>query len=332
MRFAIAFQSDKSPAEYREIAAAVDTYLFDTVSVYNDLLFQPALGPLLWMAPELKRARNIGFAALNPYTLHPVEIAGQVALLDMATSGRAYLGLARGAWLEQVGVLQPKPAQTLREAAICVRRLLAGDTGEFLGKVFHLRDGTKLNYSPIRPRVPIMIGTWGSHTAQMAGELADEIKIGGSANPAMVAVLAPHLRNGEKKAGRVGEPVGVCFGAVTVIDEDRAAAREKVRREAALYLPIVAALDPTLDDPEWLKRVQALSTVKDYEAIGRLISDELLEKFAFAGNAQDVIRQTEKLIDAGATRVEYGTPHGLCNPLDGIKLLGEKVLPHFVSM
>ena len=40
--------------------------------------------------------------ALNPYTLHPMEIAGQIAVLDLATHGRAYLGLARGSWLDQL--------------------------------------------------------------------------------------------------------------------------------------------------------------------------------------------------------------------------------------
>ena len=37
---------------------------------------------------------RIGPSCLNPFTLHPVEIAGQIAALDTASSGRAFLGLA----------------------------------------------------------------------------------------------------------------------------------------------------------------------------------------------------------------------------------------------
>jgi 5,10-methylenetetrahydromethanopterin reductase len=118
------------------------------------------------------------------------------------------------------------------------------------------------------------------------------------------------------------------MGAVTVVDNDRKAARELVRREAALYLPVVASLDPTLEDPEWLARIQAAAERSDYEYISRQISDEMLERFAFAGNHEDIIRQVEKLIEAGASRVEFGTPHGL-NPAEGVRLLGEKVLPYF---
>jgi len=49
----VAIQGNKTPAEYAALARLIDQYAFDVVSVYNDLLFQPALGPLLWMAPHL---------------------------------------------------------------------------------------------------------------------------------------------------------------------------------------------------------------------------------------------------------------------------------------
>ena len=63
----------------------------DVLSVFHDLLYQPAIGPLLLMARKTERIR-LGPAALNPFTLHPYEIAGQTAMLDLASDGRAYLG------------------------------------------------------------------------------------------------------------------------------------------------------------------------------------------------------------------------------------------------
>ncbi len=326
-RFSIAFQSNKTPAEYQALAGLVDAYPFDVVSVYNDLLFQPALGPLILMAQRLRHAQ-IGFAALNPYTLHPLEIAGQAAVLDMVSGGRSYLGLVRGSWLDRVGIEGKKSFQTLREATLLVKHLLARDPAPFEGQIFQLAADSTLNYTPLRPDVPIMIGTWGKLTSRMAGEIANEIKIGGSSNPAMVGVLQTEIAAGEAKAGRKAGTVGICLGAVTVVDEDREAARALVRREAALYLPVVAELDPTLQDPEWLQRIQEAASRQDYEYISRQISDDLLDKFAFAGNPRDIIRQVENIIESGASRVEFGTPHGL-NPEVGIRLLGEKVLPHF---
>ena len=73
------------------------------ISVFHDLLFQPAIYPLLLIARATERVR-LGPAALNPSTLHPVELAGQAAALDLASGGRAYLGLVAGAWLDRLGL------------------------------------------------------------------------------------------------------------------------------------------------------------------------------------------------------------------------------------
>ena len=263
LRVGIAFQGDKRPGEYAELARLVDGYGFDVVSVYNDLLYQPALGPLLWMAPHLARA-TLGPAALNPYTAHPIEIAGQVALLDLATDGRAYLGLARGAWLDALGIEQARPLATLREAMLLVCHLLAGRREPFVGDVFGLVADATLRYAPVRAHVPLTLGTWGLRTARLAGAHADEVKVGGSTNPALVGHLRPALDAGAADVGRAPGKVGVCLGAVTVVDEDRAAARARARSEVALYLPVVARLDPTIDDPEWLARIESAAARGDY--------------------------------------------------------------------
>jgi 5,10-methylenetetrahydromethanopterin reductase len=327
--FGVAFQSDKTPAEYRGLAEVVDRYPFDVVSVYNDLLYQPALGPLLWMAPFIRRAQ-VGPAALNPYTLHPLEIAGQAALLDWATEGRAYLGLARGAWLDRIGVAQPRPVQTLRETVLLVRHLLARRAEAFEGQVWRHPAGAPLQFAPLRASLPVTIGTWGPATARMAGEVADEIKIGGSANPEMVSRLRPAVAEGCQRAGRPPDAVGVCLGAVTVVDADREVARRIARREVALYLTVVAGLDPTTD-PEWLACVQAATARNDLDAITRSVSDDVLDRFAFAGCPRDLVRQVERIAEAGATRVEFGTPLGR-DAGEAIRLLGQQVLPAFSGL
>ena len=300
MRFGIALQGNKAPEEYVALAKLIDQYAFDVVSVYNDLFFQPAIGPLLVMAPHLRMAQ-LGPAALNPTTLHPVEIAGQIAFLDLVTRGRAYLGLARGAWLDNIGIVS---RNSLRSAVLTIRALWRGDD---------------IHYPRFRNNVPITIGTWGPRTARMAGELADEVKIGGSANPLMATYLAEFIREGERRAKRREGSVGICVGAVTVVDTDGDLALKKAREEVALYAPVVAPLDPWLREADWVARLTAPATV---------IPDEALAQLAFAGTPEDIVRQVRALAAAGVTRVEFGTPHGL-DAREGIRLLGERVLPSF---
>src|SRR5690349_24375811 len=131
----IAFQSDQPLAAYGALARAAEGYGFDGVTVYNDMLYQPAWLPLLEIARHTRRVR-IGPAAVNPFTCHPINIAGNIALLDEASEGRAYLGLARGAWLDFLGLQPRQPVAALREAFECVRQLLLRSAEPYVGQVF----------------------------------------------------------------------------------------------------------------------------------------------------------------------------------------------------
>lgn len=264
--------------------------------MYHDLLDQPAIGPLLLMARVTERIR-LGPAALNPFTLHPYEIAGQIAMLDAVSSGRAFLGLAKGAWLDRLGIEEARPLAALKEAVEIIRALLAGDENGVAGERFTLTPGTKLSYPRSRNSVPLMIGTWGPATARWAAGVADELKIGGSANPDLVPVVREWIGNPD---------VGVVVGCVSVVDEDGDWARERARMAVEPYLAVVAHLDPTLE-------------LRDGQT-------PPLERFCIAGTPEEVAARVVELWDAGAGRVELGTPQGR-TPTTGVDLICERVLP-----
>jgi 5,10-methylenetetrahydromethanopterin reductase len=308
----LGLQGNRAPAEYATLARLAEQYGFDVLTVFSDLMYQPAIVPLMVAALNTSGIR-LGPACLNPFTLHPVEIAGQIAALDLASNGRAYLGLARGAWLEKIGIEQARPVRALREAAEIVRLLLAGDRSGYDGRVFSLVPETRLQFEVQRPRVPLLIGTWSPEIAALAGEIADEVKIGGSANPAMVRRMREMVDVGTKRASRSPDDVGIVVGAVTVVAEDGAAARRLARSAVTIYLDVVGRLDSTSDVPA-----------------GEIISDDVLDRFAMAGTPEQVAEQAAALFDAGAHRVEFGSPHGLTAE-EGIRLLGERVLPRLPS-
>jgi 5,10-methylenetetrahydromethanopterin reductase len=247
---------------------------------------------LLTIAAATQRVR-LGPAALNPSTLHPVELAGQAAALDIASGGRAYLGVVAGAWLDRLGLDERRPVERMREAVEIIRRLLAGDRDGYAGKRFTLASGAGLQYEPARKRIPLMIGTWKPRMAALAGEVADEVKIGGCANPDMVRLMREWIGN---------DDVGIVVGAVTVVAEDGGAAREHARREVEMYLEIVGGLDPTIKGPP------------------------PLEKVTIAGTPEEVAEHVRRLFDAGVKRVEFGTPQGF-DTTAGVDLLCDRVLP-----
>jgi 5,10-methylenetetrahydromethanopterin reductase len=322
----IAFQTDKPVSAYGPLAATAEGYGFDGVTVYNDMLYQPAWLPLLEIA-RATRWVHIGPAAVNPFTCHPINIAGNIALIDEAAQGRAYLGLARGGWLDFVGLNPPHAVTALAEAFRAVRHLLRQETTPLAGKVFSLAGGDSLRWPILRSDLPFLLGSWGVQTIQACIDQIDELKIGGSANPAVGPFYRQVLADSATNAGRAPGAVGLAIGAVTVVDLDGHAARTRARREVALYLPVVAALDPTMQiDPELLARLQSAAARYAFDEAAALVSDELLDRFAFAGAPEQVAAHADALFRAGFTRVEFGTPHGL-TPQEGVRLLGEHVLP-----
>lgn len=264
--------------------------------MYHDLLDQPAIGPLLLMARVTERIR-LGPAALNPFTLHPYEIAGQIAMLDSVSDGRAFLGLAKGAWLDRLGLEEDRPLAALREAVAIITALLAGDDSGVAGERFTLEPGTTLSYPRVRDAVPLLIGTWGPATARWAGTVADELKLGGSANPDLLPVARGWLG---------GSDVKIVVGSVSVVDEDGEWARERARAAVEPYLGVVAHLDPTLE----LEPGQPPP----------------LDRFCIAGTPEEVAARIVELWEAGAERVELGTPQGR-SPLAGVDLICARVLP-----
>jgi 5,10-methylenetetrahydromethanopterin reductase len=130
-----------------------------------------------------------------------------------------------------------------------------------------------------------------------AATVADEVKLGGTANPDVVRVAR----------GWVGSPdVKVVTGCVTVVDEDGEWALTRAAEIVQGYLGVVSHLDPTLDlEPG---------------------EPPPLERFCIAGTPEEVAARVVELWEAGAHRVELGTPQGR-TPLEGVETICDRVLP-----
>ena len=271
----------------------------------------------------------LGPACLNPYMLHPVEIAGQIAALDAASNGRAFLGLARGSWLGGLGIDQRDGPEAVAEAAAIVAALLKGDRRGIAGSGSSCPPGAALRQRPLRGSLPLLIGTWGPRLARVAGAIADEVKIGGSANPAMVPLMRQWVElRARRHAGRPADAVAIVVGAVTVVDEDGSAGpgqspprgrhvprgrrgpRPQLRRSPRGCWP----------------RSPRRSAFRARRR--RPISFPTRSSTVSPSPARRTPspRTPWTCFGAGADRIEFGTPHGTSDD-HGLELLGARVLP-----
>jgi 5,10-methylenetetrahydromethanopterin reductase len=177
IQLSIGISGSKSINDYIGLAKLAEAYHFHTLSIFDDLMFKPAW-PILYVVAQQTERIRLGPSVTNPYLIHPAIWAENAAMLDEISTGRAYFGVGRGAFLDFVNVQSEKPIHAVRETIEIVRRLWRGDATPFQGQVFQTSEFAKLQWQPLRPNLLIMVGTWGERMCQMAGGVADEIKAG----------------------------------------------------------------------------------------------------------------------------------------------------------
>src|SRR5690242_8950839 len=129
MRFSVRFNNDLPLRDYPVLARAAEQAGFDQFWVSDDL-FLRGVWPILSACAVATGRIGLGTCIVNPYTIHPAEIAMQAAALDELSGGRFNLGLAAGAgdFLGWIGVDQSRPLATMAETLGALRALFARGT------------------------------------------------------------------------------------------------------------------------------------------------------------------------------------------------------------
>lgn len=251
------------------------------------------------------------------------------AVHDLRINHKVTLGLVPGAWMETLG-MKSATIGDMREAVESLRYLLQGRTDGYTGRRFHVEPGFQLGYQPIpEEQVEVFIGAYGPQMLRLAGQVADGIKLGGSTNPEMVAVAKERLAVGAKEIGRNVDDITISMGAVTVVDHDRNVALRKAKELGVVYIDVIGDRDVTAGAQQYTAQIAGIKEAMgrgDKEGAIAHLSDDLLKLFAFVGTPEDIAKQALELYEAGATRIEFGPPHGEVE-LEGVRMLAEEVFP-----
>ena len=325
----IAIPGDRTIEEYIRLSTLIDQYGFHTLSIYDDLLFKPAWPLLSVVASNTEKVR-IGPAVVNPYLVHPAITAGNLAVLDEISKGRAYLGIGKGAFLDFLNLESQKPLTAMREATEIIQSLIRGDRKPYTGEMCSLGESAFLRYKPVRDRIPIIYGTWGFQTSELAGQIADGIKVSPLWNSDYADELRNHLSKGALSTGRDKNSLKLCLGVLTSVDEDEITAKEFAKQSLAVYLPYLSPMTEYLEISKGeLNKVSPLSKAGRYADAAIHITDRTLDSFALYGTPAQVSKKIQHLLNrVSVDRIEFGSPLGP-DPVNAITLLGEQVLPVF---
>ena len=328
MIFSLRLNNDLPPAEYVALASAAESVGFDQIWVSNDLFLRSAMPLLAAMAHATTRL-EVGTGILNPYTLHPAEMAMLAATMDELTGNRFRLGLAAGAgeFLKWVGIEQEQPLTAVRETVQAVRSLLRGERVEMEGRFLRWSGEAYLRFPA--PRVtPIHVGATGPQMLRLCGELAD------GALPLLFPpehyfTVLPYLQEGMARRDPTLPPLDLAACIWVSLADDREAARRVLAQKIAYY---GHALSPLIWDRLGLVRAdfdpieQAIMVDRDEERAIALVDERML-RIGVVGGAGELIERLDPLVAAGAEHLSFGPPLGP-DRLAAVRILG-RVIRHF---
>ena len=168
-----------------------------------------------WLLAATRRLRVGASVLVLPYR-NPVVTAKQIAMLDVLSRGRVFLGCGVGWWPEEFEALAappfPERGAVTDEYLRLMLELWTRDNPRFDGKYYRLRDVTMLPKPVQKPHPPIWIGGHTPPALRRAGQLGDAwhpigLRPPAGLTPDEYAAKAREVREHAAKAGRSPDAV-----------------------------------------------------------------------------------------------------------------------------
>ncbi len=329
MKFSLRLNNDHVVNDYMKWALLAESVGFDQFWVSNDLFIRSAPIILSAVAAATRRI-EIGTCILNPYTIHPAEIAMMAFTLDELSGGRFNLGLSSGAgdFLGWIGIEQTKPRTAVIETVEFLNHLFSGGSLSHTGTFLRWSQEAYLRIKPAR-RIPIYLGAMSPLMVKEIGRIAD----GGLPllfPPEHIQSIIPQVRSGAEETGRRFDEIDLAACIWCSISTDRAAARDALKEKIAYYghamsETILSQLG--LRHSDFAEIEQAVMHNHDLKRAISLVTEPMMQ-IGIAGDAHDLILRIESLIHMGATHISFGPPLGP-DITTAIETLGREVLPYF---
>ncbi|MCY3642510.1 MAG: LLM class flavin-dependent oxidoreductase [Acidimicrobiaceae bacterium] len=229
-------------------------------------------------------------AVTNPYTRHPAATAAAIATIDEMSGGRAFVTLVAGGTmvLHPMGLERSAPLATMADTIEALRRLWRGEPVTWQGRRLSL-EGAELATGT--HSIPIWVAARGERMLALAGTHADGLVL------MVKSDLGDAFGIAEKARAAAGTPL-------TRVYLDRLAYKPEMIEEAK-HLYGYAIMD---SPPRILRNLglndDEIAGLKDAfaqggpEAVGRLVSDELVASYQIAGTPAECRHQLEHLIGA----------------------------------
>ncbi|HJQ03544.1 MAG TPA: LLM class flavin-dependent oxidoreductase [Jatrophihabitans sp.] len=320
MKFGLGTGRTLNAKDAAELASVADRLGYDHCTfIESQILCRDSTVMMALAAARTTRIR-IGHAVTNPYVRHAAVLANAIATVDEVASGRAFLGIgAGGSSVAMVGS-NPRPLTELARYVDFFRDFTAGKEASW--------HGLSLRSEWSRRDIPVLIGTHGAKSCELAGQIADGVFLPGLI-PEIAGWKRERVATGAARSGRSLADLEAWSRGAIFVDEDVDRAREYVRSYAATSAFFLwrSVLNRPSASSDALRNALPESMVDEmaqlaqrydwsqHEAVGAPhaaeLSAQLVDAFAIYGPPELCVERLLALQGLGVDRVSlvlYGVP------------------------
>jgi probable F420-dependent oxidoreductase len=278
------------------------------------------------MAAGTSRMR-LGTCVTNPAVRDATVTASLLATLNRISGGRMDYGIGRGDSSRRVMGKKPTTLERLEETVQVVRQLCAA---------------TKINYEGRDIQMPwadagvppVWIAGYGPKALRCAGRVGDGVILQ-FADPHLIKWCLGFVKEGAEEMGRDFSKIRVMSAAPVWVSADLNKARDQVRWFPALVSNHVADLVSRYK-PEELP-VELTAYIRDRQGYNYLhhaevgssnaefVSDEVVDRFAIVGPAEEHVRRLKELESVGVTQFNIYLMSG--DEEETVEAYGRDVIP-----
>jgi probable F420-dependent oxidoreductase len=290
--------------------------------------------PLALAAASTTRIRLATGIAVA-FARNPMTVAESASDLHRASGGRFALGLGsqvKAHVSRRFSMPWSSPAPRMREFISAVRAIWkAWDDQaplDFRGDFYqHTLMTPMFSHGPSPCGWPsVQVAAVGPVMTGVAGEVADGLVCHGFTTADYVRdVTLPQLQAGAERAGRSRSDIEVSLPVMMVLTEDERDPKIAAMRSQIAFYGSTPAYRPVLDHHGWSalgEELHAMSRRGEWEKMGGLIDDDVLQAFAVVGTPREAGTRIRARFDTLADRVQVAVNgDAACLPelLDALK-------------
>lgn len=313
----------------RAMAEAADGLGYDMVGIADTpgIAMDPWVATTL-LASDTRRAR-VAVCVTNLVTRHPAVAAASIASVELLAPGRAVLGIGVGhSGTRNLGTVS-LPAGELAEGVAFIKELLRGRPATYRGGTAHL--------PWVERASPVFLAASHPRSLAAAGTHADGVFINYGLSAENVAESERTVVRAARAAGRNPDEIEIWQIACLDCSADGDASRRKIGAILAFVSAYVmgggdlARRGVPAEHRAALQELRRRYSTRPGAADAALVTelelfDYLAGRLAICGTPDECLAQVRAAQAAGVRRLMFSVSLAV-DPVDTVRLFGEKVLP-----